>query len=271
MSTEPSLFEQKSTTGVSLTRDEWLRLVFGSEIVFIHRGHEFHFVPEGVNPDPSYIVGKIGRKIVLRENAPPNANFIPIESEHWRASRMILDPSAHEDGQKLAFEIIGAIGAPLPIVKSLANHLNESREHPYIVEANAIIDPQSFWDFEKQNRGQITSITFELIAPNMWGSVDELHKELISVRDTEKAREMIVTLKNEDGLKLDSDSRIEQTLNYAMKGGGSVKARTKNKKKRYDSNNNSKQILVENDNFVEVNPISSIISLSISVLFGNKK
>lgn len=123
-----------------------------------------------------FIAGRIGRQIRTIENEPPEKGFGETIREPWQASILIIDPSNHPDGQKLAFEVRSQIGRPVSIVKSLVESINSTHDHPYVIEANSIIDANTFWDFELHYRGKITAITFELIAPNMFGIRDDLTK-----------------------------------------------------------------------------------------------
>jgi hypothetical protein len=265
---QTSLFELLSAGGEPLNREAWLRQVFSAEITFQHRQHEFHFVPEAGTTGP-FIAGRIGRQIRTIENEPPEKGFGETIREPWQASIVIIDPSNHPDGQKLAFENKSQIGNPLSIIKSLVTSINSLRDHLYIIEANSIIDADTFWDFESQNRGKIIAITFELIAPNMFGIRDDLTKELTEFRDNEKARKIKISLFNEDGLKLD-DNRVRETVKYAVEGGGEIKARTKNRRKTFDSAKRGKKVSVDiPKEEIQVESISTLINKAVTAIFGS--
>jgi len=262
---QTSLFERRDHTGEPLSRERWLRHIFAAEITFWHRATEFHYVP---HPDLSgaFIVGQIGRQSRIIENEPPESGFRETVREPWHAANVIIDPTHHLDGQKIAFETKAHVGQALSIIKSLSNTINERPDEPYVIEANAIVNPETFWEFERENRGDITSITFDLIAPNMFGIRDDMAREMAGFRDNEKARKVSISLQNEDGLKLDDD-RVRQSVQYAVDGGGEIKAKTK-KRKRFSSSTNGKRIPVDVPKEVEFQSLSATIALSVSRLFG---
>ncbi len=72
------------------------------------------------------------------ENAPPESGFEEVIHPSCVASTISFD-----DGQKLAFEVNKAVGAPLAIARSLANHINTSAREPFFIELNPTVDPQS--------------------------------------------------------------------------------------------------------------------------------
>ena len=114
-----------------------------------------------------HVVGRIGRPVHIVENDPPEAGLTEVERDAWKAEAVIIDPTSHPDGQKAAVE--EKVGNPTSVFKSLARSINESGREPYLIEANPIVDPSTFWEFESENRGQITSISFDLFPPNMFG------------------------------------------------------------------------------------------------------
>jgi hypothetical protein len=102
------------------------------------------------------------------ENEPPEAGLSDIDREQWIAAAVVIDPTHHADGQKAAFEVKQTVGSPLAVFRSLAQHLNErAPKEPYFIEVNPVVDPETFWEFEEANRGEITNIEFDLVAPNM--------------------------------------------------------------------------------------------------------
>jgi hypothetical protein len=114
---QTSLFERRHDDGTELTREQWLRQIFSRELVFRHRGKEFHYLHQ---PDEgSLIIGQIGCQASTAENEPPENGFRATIHESWQAAAIIIDPRHHADGQKLAFEARAQVGTALAIVKSL--------------------------------------------------------------------------------------------------------------------------------------------------------
>jgi hypothetical protein len=232
-----------------LNREGWLRAIFSENIRFTHFKKEFHFVPElplpEVDDDARFIVGKIGRRYSALENEPPEEGLAEILHEAWLAAAVIIDPTSHDDGQKVAFEAVSKIGTPLPIFESLAKHINsQTPKEPFVLEVNPIVDPETFWQFEAENRGAITFVEFDLLVPNMFGIRHDLDEELKALRDAEKVRKAKLGLENEDGLNLDTE-RTRQTVSYTLEGGGAIKARTRAPRKTFNSKKKGKRIKVD--------------------------
>ncbi len=236
----------------SLSREEWLRTILSEKIEFIHMGSKFYFVPGG-SFNGTIVVGRIGRKIIVKENEPPDQELRDTARDQWQAVDVIIDPTHHSDGQKIAVECNQKVGAPVSLLDSLANHINNIVEppHPYRIDTNPILDPNDFMDFVRANKGEITSVTFELIAPNMFGIRDALDREMDELKRNEKAQKAKITLENQDGLNLDTE-RVENTANHAAEGGGMIKARTK-RGHAFNSKKKGKKVIIPDD---EVNGVS---------------
>ncbi len=140
---QTSLFEGLDGSGARLSREDWLRSTFGREIVFFHRGNQYHYVPQA-NDLGGLLSGLVGRQIQTTENEPPEHKFRETVRSPWRAAIILLDPSHHEDGQKIAFEVKQNIGRPLSVIRSLCKTINALYESPYVIEASSILDPRTF-------------------------------------------------------------------------------------------------------------------------------
>lgn len=240
----PNLFAlRKDDSEMIASREDWIRHSFSREIVFLHRKDEYHYVPDPAisrTAKTHLISGRIGRRLFVKANEPPEAALHETESEIWRAALIFIDPSTHDDGQKIAMQQDGAIGTPLALVSSLIARINNETEAPYEIQTNAITDPSTFWDFEKAHKGEITSVTFEFIAPNMFPDRNEWDAEMREMRELEKARKVRLQLENSDGLELETD-RVKGAVEYASRGTGSVKARTR-KKQTFNSARKTRQV-----------------------------
>src|SRR5262245_33079503 len=106
-------------------REQWLRRVFRVAIVFDHYANEFHYVPEAEASDSHLIVGRIGRARPVVENEPPEEGLHEFERESWIAAGIIIDPTTHDDGQKVAIEDDRRVGKPGSIFKSLIRNINQ--------------------------------------------------------------------------------------------------------------------------------------------------
>ncbi len=257
---QPSLFVREREGGGVFGREEWLRIIFGEDIRFEHRGGLFHYAPvQEHDAGRAIIVGRIGRQVTVAENEPPERHLADIERPAWRAARMLMDPPITTTA-KVAVEYEPSVGHPVPIFESLANQINKGPE-PFILEVSAIVPTDTFWNFVNLHKGQVTFIEFEFIAPNMFGEADDYDREMRDMAAQEKAQKAKLILESKDGLNLDT-SKIKAAADYTTKGAGSIKAITKTRAK-YNSKDRAKRINIPNKEF-EATPESGLFSPLIS-------
>ena len=236
---QKDLFEK-----VAISREAWLREVFAEKITFMHRREQFFYVPETdrtVDSAP-LIAGRIGRRVSITENEPPESGLHETHRESWAASNIFIDPRHHDDGQKVAFQYREDIGQTLAIFSALAKHLNTNSEpiQPYAIEVAPISDADSFWDFAAKNEGNVTCVAFDLVTPNMFDGPENMDEEMKAMRDRERARKIKFELENPDSLDLNTP-RVRGLVGYAAKGGGNIKARAKGRKS-YNSKKKMKTV-----------------------------
>lgn len=213
----------------TLTKEQYLRNLFSKKHQFTHREKQFHYVPEPIEHPDGIIIGRVGRIITMDENLPPEKGFQETQHKAWKALIIIIDPKAHDDGQKIAFENDVKVGKTNAIMLSLVNTLNEQNpEAIYHLEISSISKADTFWEFARKNKGAITNLTFIFITPNMFGGTDEIEKELKRYQKEEKAQEVNVNLKSDVGIDTNTD-RIKSSVEYTTRGGGDIIARTKDK------------------------------------------
>ncbi|MGQ3356324.1 MAG: hypothetical protein ACT6XS_16990 [Phreatobacter sp.] len=243
---------------LKIDRDVWLRRVLGDTVEFVHRNRPYTFVPQP-SDDGSYISGMIGRGIIVVENASPEEAFQLVTRPAYAASAILLDPTHHQDGQKVALQVKPNVGAPLAILNSLVKQINSNSTNPYTIYVETISEEKDFWNFVRENRGNVTSVTFEFFAPNMFDSEDEFDEELRQLREKENAQKVTMKLESPDGLDLETE-RVRVAANVATRGTGSIKARTRGKAKRFNSKDRGKRLKIsENDNGEEKSMIRSLI------------
>lgn len=234
--------------GPDPTREEYLRKVFGERRRFMHYGVEFHYVPsqrKGLAGDA--ILGRVGRSVKSEENQSPDEEFVDIVRDAWKAVVIVVDPREHADGQKVAIEHDPKVGSTISLVGSLVASINEAYPRTaYNIEVAPIIDAESFWEFAEANRGQITTLTFEFVAPNMFGGSDSITEELRSFRNVEHAQKVNITLASKEGLETDT-LRTREAVDYAVKGGGKIRARTRGGR-TYNSTKKVKTTTLPSDN-----------------------
>ncbi|WP_155006278.1 hypothetical protein [Sphingomonas hengshuiensis] len=223
---QPPLFAD-----VAQTREQYLRLVFGQQRQFVFYGTDFHFVPEPEQSREDVIMARIGRAVTVEENRPPEEGLAETVHDGWKASVVVIDPRHHDDGQKVAVAVDPKVGSPSGLIRELADAINTtSTDARWDIEVEPIVNAQSFWEFAAKNKGMITSLTFEFIAPNMFGGSDDLTEELRAFRNNENAEKVEIVLKSKEGLDT-STNRTKEAVDYAVQGCGTIKAKTKNGKR----------------------------------------
>jgi hypothetical protein len=230
------------------SREQWLRRVFASEITFTHRRNQFHFVPDRdlQRATPGLIVGRIGRKRTSQENEPPESGLRETERTAWHAALVIIDPTQHGDGQKMAIERDTTVSTScLSVFTSLAKTLNAiPSPHPYLIEVRAMAEAGSFWQFVEEHQ-TITTLRFEMVAPNMFGIQDDWDADMRELKATENADKAKFQTESKDGLKVDTP-RIRKGVEKVARGTGTVRARAKDGA-HYSSDESVKTVTIEKD------------------------
>lgn len=262
-----SLFADPAPAGERRTREQWLRDVFSRQHEFMHRGHTFHYRPAtdpGEAVPGNLLVGRIGRQIIVDENAPPEAGFEDTERPSWRASYVMIDPTSHPDGQKAAMGHLPTVGAPLAVFGALVDYLNNA-DAPFTIEVHAIVPKDSFWEFVNEHSGAITWVQFEFVAPNMFGPADDYDREMRDMKEQERVQKAKMSIESRDGLQLYTP-RVRRAVDYTEKGTGSIRAKAKNKK-TYNSRAKAKRVNISNDE-IDAMPKRGLFNLLFERIFG---
>jgi len=243
----PDSFGSLDRFGNPYTREAWLREYFSQTRTFTHRGNEFAFVPEAETKAPrNLIIGWIARPKLLSERTPPSMGFEPTEHSSWRGSLIIIDPSSHEDGQKIAMEYRTDVGKPTPVLVTLAAEMRIG-EHPrpFDVQIHPIVEASSFWKFAEAHDFQIDLITFDSATPNMFSGSDEYSKALRKVRNENRVSRVRSTLVSDTTIDVQREN-IMEIVEYNERGAGDIRARTKSRK-YYNSKNHVRHERVETE------------------------
>ncbi|MCY4645573.1 MAG: hypothetical protein OXE73_01625 [Gammaproteobacteria bacterium] len=224
------------------SRESWIRQVFQDRQPFERRGIRHEFV--ALDGDGDAIVGKVGKLINREENEPPERSLTEVTRDAWTASVMVVDPTEHDDGQKIAIEKNREIGASRATVRALCDAINQRYSSDrYVIEVAPIVDGDDFWRYATKHKGRVRNVTFNFIVPNMFRSVDALDKDLKKWRDEENAQQVSLKLNANNGLRLES-SEVATAVDYVQRGGGSITAQDMDGK-GYNSNNSIKNTRVE--------------------------
>jgi hypothetical protein len=214
-----------------ISKRDYLHRVFSQNYRFDHYKHQFHYLVDPVRTTPEATLGRLGREVVIEENLPPEKGFEEISHPGWKACVLVVDPTDHADGQKASLQIDPRVGTPSALFRSLVRAINDANpSSAYLLEAQPIVDAESFWEFAEENRGDVTSLTFEFLVPNgLWSTDTSLRDELRRARETIKAQKVISTYKSNDGLETNSE-QIAEAVDYVARGSGEIKAKARGNK-----------------------------------------
>lgn len=244
-----------------ITRERYLKNIFSKTIQFIHNNTEFHYVPDVPgNSNDNFIFGRVGRSYIIEENRPPEEGLEESEHMGWKASVIVIDPTSHSDGQKISFQFDRSVGTPSSLIKSIIDKVNLDNYSKYHIDSDPIFSSKTFWDFVDQNKGEVTTVKFDISTPNMFGSSDEFSKEMKRFRDYEKAQKVELSLKSSDGLQTDTQG-IRQAVEYTEKGTGTIKATTRSGKSYNSLNTTAKvEIKIPESGLPILDKIANLIS-----------
>lgn len=204
------------------TREAYLRNIFSSRIQFQHYKTAFQYVPSQISGE---IVGRVGRLVINEENLPPDIGLEEAKREMWKAAVIVIDPTEHIDGQKVALEWDPKVGKTDPVMTSLTRAINEQNPTAaYHLEVSPISEASTFWEFARENKGAITTLSFTFVAPNMFGGIDNITEEMRQFRDEERAQRVSIALKSSEGIETDTE-KIRNSVEYTSRGGGEITAR----------------------------------------------
>lgn len=232
-------------------REDWIRYLFSKTTEFRHHGTNFVYIPLDPKETHPNVIGKIGRPVSEMENTPPEDGYQEYIHEAWKAAVVVVDPTEHEDGQKLAIQYHADVGLPSTLAPRLIQAMEEHEDYvQFLTAVHPITNTEAFWDFVKRNKGKITRIKFELEVPNMFGGDDEFDKEMKEYRERENAQRVGIELQNPDGIDADTD-RVHYTAEKAMsQGTGTVKAKAIGKDNEFSSQEQQESVKIpvgEND------------------------
>lgn len=250
------------------SREFWIRQLFAKRTEFRFRETEYVFIPYKSVSSKNSIVGKIGRQISSIEHTPPEDGYEEIIHDAWKAAIVVVDPTEHADGQKVAIEKNTDVGSPRTLAKQLLRAMEASNQpSPFLTSIHSITNREAFWNFAERNEGKITSLTFDLEVPNMFGSDDEYGREMKEYRDKEKAKNVQIKISNPNGISVDTD-RVRYTVDKASRGTGSVSAKALGESYSSDEQQVTSSITAE-----ETSGSSSLLSLASNLasrIFGRE-
>lgn len=211
------------TMRTSDTREEWLRYALSKSFEFEHRGGTSLFwVPQGLADE--CFVGLIQRTKMHERHKPPEEGGGEIAEEEWQGAYVLVDPTHHDEGQRLAVEN-DVVGKPNSLVKSLADYLNRHEEAPYQIEIEPLWDSSRFWAFAERHDNVLRRIDFNFVVPNMWDTERDLDEDLKATGNTTGAERVKVGLESSHGVST-NNQKVKDGVEYTERGGGSLTAKS---------------------------------------------
>lgn len=171
------------------------------------------------------IFGEIAIEKTQTERTTPYEGLKVIEHNYWDAALILVDPSEHDDGQKIAFNsnVLGDGNLIIPSLLEHAYSLNDA----FIPVLNCIKEKGSFVDFIAKYPQSITNISFDMAMPNMFKDKGVFMDETRRLRGAG-----ITNMKNEfksDGGGIDiKKAGFDEIVPIVEKGGGEAKAVSSN-------------------------------------------
>ncbi len=206
------------------TREAWIRRALSESFSFDYRaGVVMHWVAMPKYDDDECIYGILEIKRPHEKHQPPHLGGAEIITEEWQGAYVIIDPTTHEDGQKVAVEN-DIVGKPGAILKGLIDAINTRVDKNYIIEFEPIFDSRTFWRFSKDHDNILKSITFDFVVPNMWGAKNGLEEDLKETGKQTGADRVKVNLRGKQGINTKSQ-KVKDGVAYTERGAGTIEAR----------------------------------------------
>lgn len=209
------------------SREEWLREAFEKTFKFHHRKVECHWVPQETGTQ--FITGNVVRLHARRHHKPPEEGAFEVLGKEWQGAIVIIDPTHHDDGQKVSFERDATLGAPKSVLQSMCAHINLSERAPYVIEPKPIFNEAQFWAWAAGHGYRMRRISFEFVAPNMFGSKNAFDEDMAELGQSgvTTARVAFDSGGRAGGIDAQNE-QIRSGVDYAAQGGGSIRARAEN-------------------------------------------
>ncbi len=208
---------------VKATREEWLRKILADEFKFEYRaGGYMHWVPK--DDVDECIFGLLERKRPHEHHEPPERGGGEVITDEWQGAYVLIDPTHHEDGQKVAIEN-DVVGKPSSLLANLMNAVNKRHDKPYQIEFEPIFDSNTFWQFADKHDSVLSNITFDFVVPNMWGAKNGLDKDLRETGAQTGTERVKIGLSSKSGVYTDNQ-KVADGVEYAERGAGTIKARS---------------------------------------------
>ncbi len=260
---QKSLFEDKRD------KNEILKEILKEKIGYVYQGTEFAFVPVSCFEKENCILGKIGRKSLLKRNLPPEKEFEKTEEENWPYCFVVFNFNPNNGvGQNVIFQVNSSVFSnPQSLLRKFSEEINTKLfNYDFAVSINPKTKKEDFWNIVKRNKGEIEKVSLRFNAPNLFNLKNSLEDDLKESSNNYAATKMSIDLENPNGgVKIsDQDEFIKQSAEYLTRGGGEYEFKLKGKKTKINSKKNIVQ--KEFEEITEMNLESNDKELILSVI-----
>lgn len=264
---ELPLFEQAGINPEVITRNRYFELALTERHMFLHRRRAYFYMP--VTQQDEVYAGVIGRQLSEVVNDGPESNFALMEQKRWIVAFLFFD--AADTRQKAALQRNQRVGSPRGLLESFFEHVSEQSSLRYWKPYTEFISSKSdFWKATEEYRGQITSLNFKFLPPNVLGlgqAINDLVRE--ATIGAPNAEHVDLKLINKNGQINPAGELVESGLNTATLGGGEVNMKV-GTKVIYSSSKNRETQEVEKDDIPSPSAKDRVIALA-KRLLGTKK
>lgn len=252
-----------------ISRENFLRGLFGQKREFFHSGKLFTFAPSPTNSGKDKkLSGFVGKQVEQEFQSGPDMLFAITKEKHWRAAFIAIDIS--EDSQLLYFEKRGDVGKAQAIIMSFVEqYIRDFKGFAWHIDAEYLTVEESFWAAVSEHRGEITEAIFEFVPPNVVRGYDKLKELDRMLKQGSNSDSSAYVLKNKDGALDPKGEFVEGAVKYSSEGVGSIKLK-KGRSVLFNSKKNRRSESVAEDLMPREGEGAKILGL-IAALFGKKR
>jgi hypothetical protein len=139
------------------------------------------------------------------------------------------------------------------VVKILQRSLTHAlREFGMVIQIEALFEQEHFWTIINGNRGKVSRVRFEMVAPNMANISHVLKLDLKQLNRDSNCHKANLELEAPPGGALEIDEKddlIDGCVKYASAGGGDIAVKVMGFKKEIRTSTSVKTIEIEEMNF----------------------
>lgn len=221
------------------------------------RSSRYELSSKVIYDEDDWFVFQLGRK---KEIEVTLRNLVKKEEvEDWPAATIVIN-------NRLDTQVIcvskdtGAFSSTQTVINILQENLRDRlNRYGLMIDINKTFYHQDFWKMIKENEGDIRSLKFEFVSPNMANLNSELMVDLKGFRDKNNSQrtslELSVDIKqSESSIEVsEEDEDIQKMVNYVSEGAGDITLHRRSKKEGIKMNENVRKIEID-ESLLSENP-----------------